>query len=430
MARGWNGRFGWEGAEASAFLNGPLRLHRRERWAAALFALLLSFLFVLSGASELPDNWLNEVRSRLLDRPPTGQIAIVEVDAKSIAALKKWPWSRRYHAELVNRLHDAGASMIAFDIDFSAESDPIGDRAFADALSKVQPVVLPIFQQRASDDPGERQMIKNRPAPEFKAAWVGGVNILPGHDGIVRDFPAATMINGQIQPSLAVLVAENDGLGDRAFMPDWSIDAERIPRFSFIDVLNGRLRKSALSGKRVIVGATAIELGDRYTIPRFGTVPGVVVQALAAETLLQHRALSRSGVLPTLFGLGLISLLLARAYRNAKRALPAVATAVGAALLAGPLVVQSYWPISIDTGAMLLVLIIAVGLRTVVEARNRIRLNELRDVESGLPNGRALEAALKTSPKRALSVIAASIDRYDQIRTALDVNSSKAVIEE
>jgi EAL domain-containing protein (putative c-di-GMP-specific phosphodiesterase class I)/CHASE2 domain-containing sensor protein len=407
-----------------------LRLYSRERWAAAIFALLLSCLVALSGASDFLDNRLNEVRSRLLDRAPTGQIAIVEVDAKSIASLKKWPWSRRYHADLVNRLHEAGASMIAFDVDFSAESDPLGDRAFADALKKGGTVVLPVFQQRASDDPRERQMIRNRPASDFSAAWVGGVNILPDHDGVVRVVPAATMINGQIQPSLATLVSENDRLGDRAFMPDWSIDAGRIPRFSFIDVLKGRVDKSSLGGKRVIVGATAIELGDRYTIPRFGTVPGVVIQALAAETLLQHRALYRSGILPTLLGLALIALMFARAYRNPQRSIPIAATGLGIILVLGPLVVQSCWRLSIETGAMLVALMLALVFRIVVEARYRIRRNELSDAESGLPNERALEAALEASRLEELSVIAASIDRYDQIRTALDTNSSKAVMTE
>jgi diguanylate cyclase len=430
MIGGWQEQFARRSAEASALPSGPVRRHWRERWAAACCALLLTLPFVLSGTSDLLDNRLNEARARLLDRPPTGQIAIVEIDAKSIAALKKWPWSRRYHAQLLNRLNDAGASIIAFDVDFSADSDPIGDRAFADALRKVQPVVLPIFQQRASDDPRERVMIRNRPAPQFGAAWLGGVSILPGRDGIVRDFPAATMINGQIQPSLAALISENDAQGDRVFMPDWSIDAERIPRFSFIDVLNGRVSRTALAGKRIIVGATAIELGDRYTIPRFGTVPGVVVQALAAETLVQHRALSRSGVLPTLLGLCLITLVLTRAFRNSRRSLPAVTAGFAVLLLLAPLVVQSRWPLSIDTGTMLIALALTVGLRVIVEVRHQIRLNALRDAESGLPNEHALEAALQGSPPAILSVIAASIDRYDQIRTALGAPATAAVIEE
>jgi EAL domain-containing protein (putative c-di-GMP-specific phosphodiesterase class I)/CHASE2 domain-containing sensor protein/GGDEF domain-containing protein len=428
MGGGWPTRFRGGSAEESALTAGLRQRHLHERWAAAAVALLLSLLLILGGVSGLIDNRLSEMRARWLDRPPTGQIAIVEIDAKSIAALKRWPWSRRHHAKLLNRLHDARASIIAFDVDFSAQSDPAGDRAFADALRRIQPVVLPIFQQRASDDPRERLLIKNRPAPEFGSAWVGGVNILPGRDGVVRDFPAATLINGQIQPSMAVVLAENDRLGDRTFIPDWSVDAERIPRFSFIDVMEGRIGGTALAGKRVIVGATAIELGDRYTIPRFGTVPGVVLQALAAETLLQHRALGRSGSLPTGFGLCLIALILGARYRNFRRSFALAAAAVFLVLLAGPVVVEWRWPVSIDTGALLLATVLAVGLRLIVEARNRIRVKDLRDAESGLPNERALEAAMSAFPLPALSLVAASLDRYDQIRTAFDAGATTALI--
>ena len=39
-------------------------------------------------------------------------------------------------------------------------------------------------------------------------------------------------------------------------------------------------------GPNVIIGATAIEMGDRYAVPSHGILPGVVIQALAAETLI------------------------------------------------------------------------------------------------------------------------------------------------
>ena len=46
--------------------------------------------------------------------------------------------------------------------------------------------------------------------------------------------------------------------------------------------------KAALRGKTVLIGATAIEMGDRYATQAYGVQPGVVIQAMAAETLLQH----------------------------------------------------------------------------------------------------------------------------------------------
>lgn len=428
--RAWIAPFGRTTCEEPKLPVALSRAHRRERWAAALGAALLASLLLLSGVGAIVENRLGEVRAQLLDRAPTGEIAIVAIDAKSIAALNNWPWSRRYHAELVNRLHEAGASMIAFDVDLSAQSDAAGDRAFAQALRTSQPVVLPIFQQRASDDPGQRAMIKNRPAAQFSAAWVGGVNILPGRDGVVRDFPAATMINGQIQPSMAVLLSDNDNLGDRAFIPDWSIDVTRIPRFSFIDVLDGHVSRASIAGKRIIVGATAIELGDRYTIPRFGTVPGVVIQALAAESLLQHRTLTRTGLLPMLMGLCLVMLLVGCAYRKFSRTFPIAVATMFAILLAGPVLIQSRWPLSVDTAALLLAAMIGTGLRIVVEARHRIRLNALRDVETHLPNEAALAAAVKEGSGANLSVTAASIDRFDQIRTALGAAAAAELIEE
>lgn len=398
---------------------GLRRRRRRECIAGALFVFLLAIVLFASGGFEPIENRLSEVRARLLDRPPSGQVAIVEIDAKSLAAIDTWPWSRRYHAALLNRLQVAGVSMVAFDVDFSARSDAEGDAALARALDRVRPVILPIFQQPASAVSDAPLIIKSRPAAQFSAAWVGGVNILPGRDGVVRDFPAATMIDGQIQPSMAVLLSDNGTLGDRTFIPDWSIDVRRIPRFSFIDVLDGRVPSKELAGKRVMVGATAIEMGDRYAVPRFGTVPGVVIQALAAESLIQHRALTRSGALPTVLGLVLIVALFAGRFERYGAALPLAAGGLMAALLIVPVIVQSRWPLSIDTAPLLVALIGGAVLRAVVEVRHRTRLARIVDAETGLANERALALALDEAGDQTLCVASAAIDRFEAIRNTI-----------
>src|SRR5688572_17734634 len=232
------------GGEHSGWTKGVARdsgAALRQRLAVAVLVILATCTLLASGAFEPFENRLTALRAEALNRAPTGQVAIVEIDARSLAELSTWPWSRHYHAQALNRLHSAGAEIIAFDVDFSALAEPSGDRAFAEALRRSEPVILPIFQQRASDQSGDNVIIKSRPAPVFDAAWVGGVNIYPEADGVVREYPAATIIGGNIQPSISALLAENDDLGDRAFQPDWAIDAQRIPRLSFVDVVKGRV---------------------------------------------------------------------------------------------------------------------------------------------------------------------------------------------
>jgi EAL domain-containing protein (putative c-di-GMP-specific phosphodiesterase class I)/CHASE2 domain-containing sensor protein len=397
-----------------------------ERAAAILAVVAIALAMLFAGLFEPIEHRLTTFRAGLLSRPPSGQVAIVEIDAKSLAKMNTWPWSRRYHAKVLDRLHSARAAMVAFDVDFSASSDTDGDVAFAQSLDRDGLTILPTFQQSASDGPSD-EVIKTKPAELFKSAWVGGVNILPGRDGVVRDYPAATLIDGRIQPSMAVLLAENDRFGDRMVQPDWGIDARKIPRFSFVDVMSGRVPREAIAGKRVLIGATAIELGDRYTIPRFGTVPGVVVQALAAESLLQRRALNRSGILTSLLGLLLTAFALGVDLRGRfARRFPIQAGAVVAVILAFPVLVQAWWPISIDSAAWLFCASACVASRLAIEVRRRQRETALIDAESGLPNGRALESRLAELGLAPTVLAAAGMDRFEIIRDAI---GSKALAE-
>jgi EAL domain-containing protein (putative c-di-GMP-specific phosphodiesterase class I)/GGDEF domain-containing protein len=319
---------------------------------------------------------------------------------------------------------------VAFDVDFSSSSDSAGDADFARSLDRNGLTILPTFEQSPTDRPSDR-VIKTEPAKLFKSAWIGGVNILSGVDGVVRDYPAATMIDGQIRPSMAVLVAENDDLGDRVFQPDWGIDARKIPRLSFVDVAKGRIAPQAIDGKRILIGATAIELGDRYTIPRFGTVPGVVIQALAAESLLQGRALSRSGLLPTLLGLILTAVALGVSLqRRFAPAFPIQAVAVLVLLLAIPLAVQARWPISLDSAAPLFCALGCIVARVVIEVRRRHRLTSLVDAETALPNSRALEVRLTELPNAPAILAAAGIDRFEGIRDAISTDALADLVRE
>jgi EAL domain-containing protein (putative c-di-GMP-specific phosphodiesterase class I)/GGDEF domain-containing protein len=196
-------------------------------------------------------------------------------------------------------------------------------------------------------------------------------------------------------------------------------------------LVKDRIPAKAIRGNRILVGATAIELGDRYTIPRFGTVPGVVVQALAADSLLQGRALTRSGILPTLFGMGIVALLLgALPFRRFIRTFPMAAVAVLASVAIGPVAIQARWPVSVDSVAILFCAVGCIGVRVLLEVRRRVRLGTLVDAESGLGNERALGATLEGLEITDAIVAAAAIDRFDSIRDAIGTATLADLIRE
>jgi len=408
-----------------------MTLHRdwSRRLSFALATLVALSAALLSGAGLFGpvEDALTARRAELLSRPPTGEVAIVEVDARSLARLRTWPWPRSYHARTVRELTKAGASLIAFDIDFSARSDG-GDAALAAAIREAPHVVLPTFEQKASDRAADRQVIASRPDAAFRDAWVGDVNIFPGADGMVRDYPAATFIDGQVQPSIAALVAEKSGLGDRRFEPDWAIDARRIPRYSFVDVMEGRVDPARLRGKRVLIGATAIELGDRYPVPRYGVVPGVVIQAVAAESLLQDRPIQPSGWPVTFAGILLIALLLAARPLSRPVRYAIVLGAVVAAALGLPLVVQRLWPVALDSAAWLYTAFASAAVQAAVEARRRLRLRAEFDADSGLPNRSVLEKALDARQGSGDVLVTAAIERFEAIRDAVGIAATNEMI--
>jgi EAL domain-containing protein (putative c-di-GMP-specific phosphodiesterase class I)/CHASE2 domain-containing sensor protein len=400
-----------------------------RRFSLALAMLVALSAALLSGAGLFGpiEDALTAERAELLSRPPTGEVAIVEVDARSLAQLRTWPWPRSYHARAVRELTRAGASVIAFDIDFSARSDS-GDATLAAAIRDAQHVVLPTFEQKASDRAADGQVIASRPDAAFRDAWVGGVNIFPGADGKVRDYPAATFINGQVQPSIATLLAERSGLGDRRFQPDWAIDARQIPRFSFVDVMQGRISPAQLRGKRVLIGATAIELGDRYAVPRYGVVPGVVIQALAAESLLQERPIEPSGWPVTLAGIVLIAFLLAvRPLSRPVRYILAFC-AVLLTALAIPFVAQRLWPLALDSAAWLYTALASAAVQAAVEARRRLRLRAEFDADSGLPNRSVLETSLDARQGAGDVLVTAAIERFEAIRDAVGIAATNEMI--
>src|SRR5437868_15480847 len=104
---------------------------------------------------------------------------------------------------------------------------------------------------------------------------------------------------------------------DAPFLIDFGISTASIPRVSYIDVLRGNpATLENLKDKKIIVGATALELGDHFSIPNGRFVSGPILQALAAESILQNRTLHATSDAATLVALCAISLVMLITWRR------------------------------------------------------------------------------------------------------------------
>jgi adenylate cyclase len=118
-------------------------------------------------------------------------ITIVGIDEASSDRLgKTWPWPRDIHAQLISRLHKAGASVIAFDLSFTNPGTPAEDQALARAIAASGNVVMGadrVFYETAL----VRQWRRLDPAPDFVAAGaVAGVrHTLLDDDAVLRRVP-------------------------------------------------------------------------------------------------------------------------------------------------------------------------------------------------------------------------------------------------
>ena len=222
--------------------------------AAGLALHLLDARFVRAVSSQSFDALLNATAKP----PQSGRVSIIDIDEASLDELGQWPWSRHVLASLVERLSEAGASVIAFDIVF-AEPDRSSpghmmtswgdyygvtlslpdlpgdetdfDRIFARSLTMTN-TVLACFASlsdqalpdgQALDDPLYRGRYLERGAPDRgwlpkassilvplddlyqSATTVGFINTTPDHDSIMRRTPLVMAYGPQrIYPSLSL----------------------------------------------------------------------------------------------------------------------------------------------------------------------------------------------------------------------------------
>ena len=101
----------------------------RKSIPIAHFVLCILAFVLLTGMHKALQNTLNDMRFSWIPRAASGSVVLVAIDSPSIEKIGVWPWPRRLHAELLDKLVSAGVSDIVFDVDFSSPSNPAFDQS-------------------------------------------------------------------------------------------------------------------------------------------------------------------------------------------------------------------------------------------------------------------------------------------------------------
>jgi adenylate cyclase len=181
-----------------------------------------------------------DVHQRITPResPPDAPVLIVDIDELSLKKLGQWPWPRTVMAQLVDKLHQAGAAVIAFDVLFSEpdRTSPqmlmslltergVGDEGAKRLLAAMQdpdvqfakaiagaPVVVGFDLSATSG--------KGNPVVKAGFSWVGASGANPLR--FVRSFPDAVSALPQLQKAAA-------GNGFVNQISDWDNVVRRVP---------------------------------------------------------------------------------------------------------------------------------------------------------------------------------------------------------
>ncbi|MCB8945115.1 MAG: CHASE2 domain-containing protein [Ardenticatenaceae bacterium] len=301
-------------------------------WTRATLGLLIGLLFSLLMSFGLFARAEAQMRDGLLAPYPVSNIVtIVEVNDESLARYGRWgDWPRTLHADLIQKLNDAGAKTIVLDVIFSATTN--NDETLIAAMQNAGNIVQPVSGQGDAlrDTPGTiRYEAAVLPQPNLMAAGtaVGHVNILHDSDGYIRRVPTTITIDGQPYPSLSIRAIQvflglngpiapstDDTLsilgrqipigpfGEMSLYyagPPAQPGAATFTTVSYQDVLDGLVDPNLFRDKIVLVGITATAEPDRYltAVSQGRPMYGVEILANTIEAIWSNKYI----ITPSLF---------------------------------------------------------------------------------------------------------------------------------
>jgi adenylate cyclase len=301
-------------------------------WLGRVLFFLLSTLLVVWLAMprghaypfpfDLLDRLHDQLMSQKLSDQPEKRIVLVDIDEASLAQYGRWPWSRTRLAQLLQQL-DAHYQVahIGLDMIFPEAGDVLGDQKIA-AMAASRRLSLAQtfgFDRSQSIRVGELSAaipIGNIPSTiafgylgnhamlAQNAPCVGHIAITADPDGVVRHQSMLVQYQGKLYPAFAPVLLRcwlgqqaqlqshsgkiawlqglsaqqniaEDGMAAIPFLRK----AEAYTAISARDILSGEAPAALLKNRLVIVGSSALGLGDYVATILGGRTPGMLLHA-------------------------------------------------------------------------------------------------------------------------------------------------------
>ncbi len=280
---------------------------------------LMAFVTAMVMTQPMPrvDRMLQDNARAAMSQPPSRDIVVVAIDEKSLDAIGRWPWRRAFHAEVLRRISAQAPRCIGLDLLLSEpETDhPEDDAVLADAMLDSGCVVLPMALQTR----GLRAQKELVPLPALAraATAIGHAHLSIDEDGIARSVYLREGFAGRPWPQFTVaLLAAGEGREKTLSQPrlvdgrgahgdvthPWLRDehelivyaegSKPVKTVSYIDVLQGKVPPDTFKDRYVLIGATALGLGDAYATSSpdaQGLTPGVEIFASVLQGLMTGR---------------------------------------------------------------------------------------------------------------------------------------------
>ncbi|MGE5701069.1 MAG: CHASE2 domain-containing protein [Clostridia bacterium] len=290
----------------------------RALLVAVLITLVIGWMFRVDALYNIEDNFVDRMTKEI--RPVDSRIIIVGIDEDSLTNIGQWPWPRSLHAELISRLHAAGAKAIGVDLILSEPAaDPADDAAMQEVLKQAPNVVLAsnfVFPNRQTEV-GKLVYDKlQTPVYQLTKEQQAHINVFSHRGDIVRQILLGVpKQDGEMVPALSVRLANYllppekqityaNGSWKQGSKELYTNERNQLyfafaqppggfTMVPYFDVMNmdEAAMQEVFKDAIVLIGPYAVGLGDQYLTPTSNVTKmfGVEIHANMVQSLQDSR---------------------------------------------------------------------------------------------------------------------------------------------